>query len=161
MQLSRKGALLGRVIPERCRFWRWKCGVFWGCPPTPHSFGDPPTAPHVCCFCRQMNWWDVVRQVQVDVSIWGAVHLHAIGLVSAGWSKCPGSVARRARDRVNPMRRSSAGWTPARVGSLSVSVGRRHPVTIRKANCLCHYSHNSQGVFYLMLNKGVNKILLL
>jgi len=25
-----------------------------GYPPTPHSFGDPPTAPHVCCCC-QMN----------------------------------------------------------------------------------------------------------
>jgi len=26
-----------------------KCGVLWGCPFTPHSIDDPPTAPHVCC----------------------------------------------------------------------------------------------------------------
>ena len=26
----------------------------WDCPPTPHSIGDPPSAPHVCCCC-QMN----------------------------------------------------------------------------------------------------------
>jgi len=38
----------------RCR--RWKCGVLWYCPPTTHSIGDPPTAPHVCCCC-QMEWW--------------------------------------------------------------------------------------------------------
>ena len=26
-----------------CRCRGWKCGVSWGCPPTPHSIGDPPT----------------------------------------------------------------------------------------------------------------------
>jgi len=51
--------------------------VLWGCPPTQHSIGDPPSAPHVCCSC-QMNWWDVVRQVQMGVSIWGAMHLHSM-----------------------------------------------------------------------------------
>ena len=45
------------------------------CPPTPHSIDDPPTAPHVCCCC-QMNWWDVVRRVQMSVSIWTALYLH-------------------------------------------------------------------------------------
>jgi len=38
-----------------CRCWGWNCGVIWGCPPTPHSTGDPPTAPHVCCCCCQMT----------------------------------------------------------------------------------------------------------
>jgi len=49
-RLSRTQALLGRVTPGggwRC--WGWECGVLWACPPTPHSIGDPPTAPHVCC----------------------------------------------------------------------------------------------------------------
>jgi len=57
-----------------------KCGVLWGCPPTPRSIDDPPTAPHVCC-C-QKNWWVVVWRVQMGVSIWGAVHLHSMD----GWA---------------------------------------------------------------------------
>ena len=56
--------------------------------------------------------------------------------VSAEWSRCPGSIARRARDSVSPLRRSSAVWMLARIGRLSTGVGRRHPVTIRKASLL-------------------------
>jgi len=58
------------------------------------------------------------------------------GRVSAEWSRCPGSMARRARDSVAPLRRSSAGWMPARIGRLSSVVGRKHPVTIRKASLM-------------------------
>jgi len=64
-----------------CRCRGWKYGVLWGFPPTPHSIGDLPTALHVCCYC-QMNWWDVVRRVQMDVSIWGAVLSHSMD----GWA---------------------------------------------------------------------------
>ena len=53
--------------------------------------------------------------------------------VSAKWSRCPESMAWRARDSVAPMRRSSAGWMPARIGRLFIGVGRSHPVTICKA----------------------------
>jgi len=61
-----------------CRCWGWRCrGVLWGFPPTPHSIGDPSSAPHVRCYC-QMNWCVVVRRVQMGVSIWGAVHLHSM-----------------------------------------------------------------------------------
>ena len=74
---NRTQAILGKVMPGGCRYRGWKCGVVWGCPPTPHSIGDPPTAPHICCCC-QINWWVVVRRVQVGVSIWGAVHLHSV-----------------------------------------------------------------------------------
>jgi len=77
-RLSRTQALLGRVTLRggfRCR--GWKCGVLWGRPPTLHSIGDPPTAPHVCCCC-QKNWWVAVRRVQMGVSIWGAMHLHSM-----------------------------------------------------------------------------------
>ena len=35
----------------RCRCRGWKCGVLWGWQPTPHCIGDPPIAPHVCCYC--------------------------------------------------------------------------------------------------------------
>ena len=35
------------------------------------------------------------------------------GRVSAEWSRCPGSMARRAEESVAPLRRSSAGWMPA------------------------------------------------
>ena len=31
-----------RCLELKCR------GVLWGCPPTPRSIDDPPTAPHVC-----------------------------------------------------------------------------------------------------------------
>ena len=58
------------------------------------------------------------------------------GRVSAEWSRCPGSMTRRAKDSVAPLRRSSAGWIPARIGRLSAGVVRRHPVTIRKASLM-------------------------
>jgi len=44
----------------------------------PRFIGDPPKARHFC-YCRQMNWWVVVEQVQTDVSIWDAVHSHSMG----------------------------------------------------------------------------------
>jgi len=113
-----------------CLCWWYKCGVLWGCPPTPHSISHPPSAPHAC-WCWQMNWWDVVRWVQTGVSIWGAVH-SMDGW--AEWSRCPGSMARRARDSVAPLRRRSASWMPAKIGRLSAGVGRRHPVTISKVS---------------------------
>ena len=58
------------------------------------------------------------------------------GRVSAVWSRFSGSMARCARDSVAPLRRSSAGWMPARIGKLSAGVGRRHPVTIRQASLM-------------------------
>jgi len=69
----------------------------------------------------------------------GCLHLRRCafaldGQVSAEWKRCSGSMARRARDSVAPLRRSSAGWMPARMGRLSARVGRRHPVTIRMAS---------------------------
>jgi len=58
------------------------------------------------------------------------------GQVSAEWSRCSGSMARRARDSVTPLRRSSEGWMPARIGRLSAGAGRRQPVTIRKTSLM-------------------------
>jgi len=58
------------------------------------------------------------------------------GRVSAERSRCPGSMARCPRDSVATLRRSSAGWMPARIGRLSAGLGRRHPVTIRKASLM-------------------------
>jgi len=54
------------------------------------------------------------------------------GRVSAERSRCPGSMAWHPMDSMAPLRRSSAGWMPARIGRLSAGVGRRHPVTRRK-----------------------------
>ena len=48
------------------------------------------------------------------------------GRVSTVWSRCPGSMARRSRYSVASLRRSSAGWMPARIGRLSPGVRRRH-----------------------------------
>jgi len=58
------------------------------------------------------------------------------GRMSAEWSRCPGPVTRRGRDSMAPMRRSSAGWMPARILRLSAGVGCRHPVTIRNASLM-------------------------
>jgi len=55
------------------------------------------------------------------------------GQVSDECSRCPRSMAPRARDSVAPLQRNSAGWMPARIGRLSAGVGRRHPVRVRKA----------------------------
>ena len=50
-------------------------------------------------------------------------------------SKWSGSwIARFAKKSVAPYPGSSAGWTPARTGKSSVGVGRKHPVTMRKAS---------------------------
>jgi len=40
------------------------------------------------------------------------------------------------RDSVAPLRRSSAGWMPARIGRSSIGAGRRHPVTLCKASLM-------------------------
>ena len=56
--------------------------------------------------------------------------------VRAEWSRCPGSMARRARDSLAPLRRSSTGWMPARIGRLSAGLGRRHPVANDKASLM-------------------------
>ena len=58
------------------------------------------------------------------------------GRVNAEWSRCPGSMARRPRDSVTPLRRSSAGWMPARIGRLYAGVGRRHPVTLHRVSLM-------------------------
>ena len=48
-RLSQTQALLGRVILGGFT------GVLWGCPPTPYSFDNLPTAPHVCCCCQRTH----------------------------------------------------------------------------------------------------------
>ena len=47
------------------------------------------------------------------LDLMGRAFVHG-GRMSAEWSRCPGSMARRPRDSVAPLRRSSAGWMPAR-----------------------------------------------
>ena len=61
-----------------------------------------------------------------------------VGQVSAEWSRYPGSMARRARDSVAPLRRSSAGWMPARSRRLSARCRTQASSqnTIRKASLM-------------------------
>jgi len=40
-----------RVCMYRCL--ELKCRVLWGCPPTPRSIDDLPTASNVCCCCQK------------------------------------------------------------------------------------------------------------
>jgi len=91
-RLSRPRLFLGGSFREGVyRCLELKCGVLWGCPPTPRSIDDPPTAPHVCCCC-QKNWWVAVRWVQMCVSIWGAVQQHSIDGWALSGSRCSGSM---------------------------------------------------------------------
>ena len=100
-----------------------------GCPSAPHSIDDPPARMLLLseklmssCAAGTDGCLDLRRRASV-----------LDGRVSAEWSRCPGSMARRPRDSVAPLRRSSAGWMPARIGRLSAGVAS---------------SHNSQGVDY-------------
>jgi len=69
-------------------------------------------------------------------------------------------MAQRARDSVAPLRRSSAGWMAARIGRLSVIVGRRHLVTIRKAslNKFLLQHHKRAIVFNLQPTGNFDKL---
>jgi len=78
-----------------------------------------------CCVAGRNGCVDLMRRA-----------FALVGQVRAEWSKCSGSMASRAGDSVTLMRRSSAGWMPARMGRLHAGVGRRHPVTIRKASLM-------------------------
>jgi len=48
------------------------------------------------------------------------------GRVSAEWSRCLCSMAQCARDNVAPLRRSSAGWMPARIGRCRAQASSRN-----------------------------------
>jgi len=74
------------------------------------------------------------------------------GQVSAEWSRCPGTMAQRARDSVDPLRRISAGWIPVMMGRLSAGAGCRHPVTICKASLI---ERSIRWVWALRLQTGV------
>ena len=121
---------LGRVIQEggyRC--WGWKCGVlhstfhWWSTQcPARMLLSDELMS---CCAAGTNGCLDIRRRVSA-----------LDGRVSAEWSRCPGSMARCARDSVAPLRRRSAGWMPVGIGRLSAGVGLTHPVTIRKASLM-------------------------
>ena len=53
-RLSRTQVLLGRIA-QRVSGSVTKCGVLWGCPPTLHSIGDPPSVPTCVVIVR---WTD-------------------------------------------------------------------------------------------------------
>jgi len=59
----------------------------------------------------------------MSVSIEDAVHSHPGGQVRPEWNRCPGSMAGVLRESVAPLRRSSVGFMPARIGRLSADVG--------------------------------------
>jgi len=109
-------------------------GMKAGCPPTPHSIGDPQ------CAARMLLLTDMLMSccaAGTNACLDTRPRAFALGgQVSAERSRCPTSMARRARDSVAPLRRSSAGRMPVRIGRLSTGVGRRQPVTIRKASLM-------------------------
>ena len=87
--------------------------VLWGCPPTPRSIDDLHCAARMLLSEKLMGCYAAGTNGCPDL------RRHAtalVGWVSGEWSRCPGSMARRPRDSVAPLRRSSAGWMPARIG---------------------------------------------
>ena len=86
--------------------------------PTPSSTWSPPSVQHCCrwsssCAAETNEWLDF------------SCSCFSSGvLVSAKWSKCPGSKALHARGCVAALRKNSAGWMPARTGRLFDGVGR-------------------------------------
>ena len=58
------------------------------------------------------------------------------GQASAKWNRYPGSMGRRDGDSVAPSWRNSAGWMPARIRRFSVGLGRKYPVSVRKASLM-------------------------
>ena len=67
------------------------------------------------------------------------------------------------KESVAPWRRSSSGWMRVRTGRLSVGVGRKHPVTMRKASLrtlsmrrVCELRHQA-GAQYSAVEKIRNK----
>ena len=78
-----------------------------------------------------MNWWVVVRRVQMGISIWDAVHSHSMDR----WA-LSGADVQAPRYSVTSLRRSSGGWMSATIGRLFAGVGRRHPVTVGNASLI-------------------------
>jgi len=132
-RLSRTQALLGRVIPgggadvrdenaESCGLFAYFTIHWWSA----HSAARMLVLSNElmsCCAAGTNGCVDMRRSA-----------FALGGRVSAEGSSCPDSMARRARDSVAPLRRSSAGWMPPRIGRLSTGVRCRHPVTICKAS---------------------------
>jgi len=96
-----------------------------------------------------LHWWSTARMLLLSDELMsccaagtnGCLDLQRRafplgGQASGESSRCPGSMARRDRGRVAPLRRSSSGWMSGRTGRLSVGVGRRHPVTNGKASLM-------------------------
>ena len=133
-RLSRTQALFGGSFGgDVYRSLELKCGVLWGCPPTPRTI-DARCAACIlllseklmsCCAAGTNGCLDLRRRATA-----------LDGRLNAEWSRWPGSMTRRPKVSVVPLRRSSAGWMTASVGRLSADVGRRHPVTIRKASLM-------------------------
>ena len=136
-RLSRTQALLGRVIPGG---WilvsetKMRSVVGLSAHSEIHLMIRPLRRKYVvvlvrklmsCCAAGTNGYLDLRRRASpLD------------GWLSAEWSRYPGSMARRPRDNVAPLLRSSAGRMPARIGRLSADAGRRHPVTILKASLM-------------------------
>ena len=134
-RLSRTHALLGRVFPGVC---------------VPVSGTKVRSLVELSAHCV-FHWWSAhcaarMRFSEKLMSCCAAVTNGCFdlrrrataldGRVSAEWSRCPGSIARRPSNSVDPLRRSSSGWMLARIGRLSTGVGRRHPVTLRNASLM-------------------------
>ena len=71
----------------------------------------------------------------MGVSIWDA--MHSEGQTSEELSRWPGSMERRTKDIVAPLRWSAGwGWVTEKIGRMSAGIGHKYPVTIRKTSLI-------------------------
>jgi len=89
-----------------------------------------------------MCYWAGVKNGYLDLTCRAFPHGER---VSAVWIRCPDSMARCARDRVAPLRRSSVSCMPARAGRVSAGV-----------ECRCeHYSTRQERSTPLLNELGL------
>ena len=86
-----------------------------------------------------MCYWAGVKNDYLDLTCRAFPHGER---VSAVWIRCPDSMARCARDRVAPLRRSSVSCMPARAGRVSTGV-----------ECRCEHYSTRQERSTLLLNE--------
>jgi len=121
------------------------CGIQKYFSTIPHSTYDPP---------KELQWhWTYLDLSVVQRSRYKRVPRFEFSLLCS-WCEQESIVAivekvlwAHCRDRAALFRCSSVEVIPARTKRLSIGVGRRHPVTNRKALCMADFDRSKQPLY--------------